>query len=94
MSVLSNSKKWLDAQSEPNTTLRALPSYLALADLKNDNYYKLITVEVPADLSSDTKSKLKVYKGTTLISEQGLPGYPTAIQTLYVDDNAPKIPSR
>lgn len=48
---------------------------------------------MPADLNSDAKSKLKVYKGTTLISEQGLPGYPTAIQTLYVDENEPKIPS-
>ena len=84
----------MDAQSDPNTTLRALPSYLSLADLKNDNYYKLIAVEVPADLNSNEKSKLKVYKGTTLISEQGLPGYPTAIQTLYVDDNEPKIPSQ
>lgn len=89
----SNSKKWLDAQSEHNATLRALPSYLCLADLKNDNYYKLIAVEVPADLNSAEKSKLKVYKGTTLISEQGLPGYPAAIQTLYVDDNQPRVPS-
>lgn len=58
--------------------------------MKNDNYFKLITGEIPIDFQS--KSKLKVYKGTTLVSEQGIPGIPSAVETLYSDELEPKIP--
>lgn len=89
---LRSSKKWLDAQSEQRTTLRVFSTYLSLADLKCDEHFCLITVEIPHDFNSDVKPKLKVYKGTTLISEQNLPGIPSSVQTLYVDENEPKIP--
>lgn len=92
LSIGRTSKKWLDAQSEQNTTLRALPSYLQLVDLKSDDYFRLVTVEIPQSLTSDVKPKLKVYKGTTLISEQNLPGIPSSVRALYVDDREPRIP--
>lgn len=82
----------MDAQSEQQTTLRVQPTYLSMVDLKNDDYFKLVTVEIPQNFDSDVKPKLKVYKGTTLVSEQNLPGIPSNVQTLYVDDNQPKIP--
>lgn len=63
-----------------------------MVDLKNDEYFKLVTVEIPQSLTSDVKPKLKVYKGTTLISEQNLPGIPSSVKTLYTDDHEPKIP--
>lgn len=91
-SKLRTSKKWLDAQSEPNTIHRTFPAYLALVDLKNDDYFKLVTVEIPQSIHSDQKPKLKVYKGTTLISEQNLPGIPSSLKSLFVDDTDYRIP--
>lgn len=69
-----------------------LPSFLSLVDIKNDDYFNLITVEIPQTFDTDEKPKLKVYKGTTLVSEQNLPGIPSNVQTLYVDENQPRIP--
>ncbi|CAO1340392.1 unnamed protein product [Diamesa serratosioi] len=63
---------------------------MTICDLKNDNYYKLIAAEIP--YSIDTKPKLKVYKGSQLINEQGLPGIPSAIEFVYIDECEPKTP--
>lgn len=94
MAIFRTSKKWLDAQSEQNTILRTFPAYLTLVDLKNDDYFKLVIVEIPQNFRSDEKPKLKVYKGTTLISEQTLPGIPSSLKSFYVDDNDPKLPGK
>lgn len=84
----------MDAQSEQITIARTLPAYLTLVDLKNDDYFELVIVEIPKSFKSDDKPKPKVYKGTKLISEQTLPGIPSCVQSLYVDDNDPKIPGK
>ncbi|GAB0098228.1 Bardet-Biedl syndrome 1 [Sergentomyia squamirostris] len=89
MSV-TGSSKWLDAQAEHQAALQTIPSCLSLCDLKNDNYYKLIAAEIPTDLVS--KSHLKVYKGTTLVCEQGLPGIPIAVESFYTEEHEPKVP--
>lgn len=61
--------KWLDAQTEhQNTSLHSIPSCLVLSDLKSDKYYKLVAVDIPVDFPA--KAKLKVFKGTSIISEQ------------------------
>lgn len=89
--------------SDHQTDLRTLPACLSLCDLKSDGYYKLIAADVLAnttdaatteDLPSDVslRSKLKVYKGTALISEQLLPGIAVAVENLYIDDNVPRVP--
>lgn len=88
------SKKWLDAQSEQNTIYRTFPAYLTLVDLKNDDYFKLVIVEIPQSIRSEEKPKLKVYKGTTLVNEQTLPGIPSSLKTFYVDDNVPRLPGK
>lgn len=88
------SKKWLDAQSEQNTIQRTFPAFISLVDLKNDDYFKLVVVEIPQSIRSDDKPKLKVYKGTTLVSEQNLPGIPSSLKSFYVDDSDPKLPGK
>lgn len=62
-----------------------------MCDLKNDNYYKLITAEIPTDIHNE-KSRLKVYKGTTLVNDQGLPNIPSAVVSFYIDEYEPKVP--
>ncbi|XP_035784786.1 Bardet-Biedl syndrome 1 protein homolog isoform X2 [Anopheles albimanus] len=83
--------KWLDAQCDGTAALHTLPSCMTLCDLKNDSYYQLIVVDVPL-LDFDAKPKLKVYKGTNLVSEQHLPGIPCAVESLYISDQEPRIP--
>lgn len=46
--------------------------------------------DIPLDLMA--KPKLKVFKGTSQIAEQGLPGIPSAIQTIYIDEQEPRVP--
>jgi len=59
MSTLEDGEgaKWLSAHSEPDASLRVLPSCMSLADLNGDGDYKLVL----ADLGSGQFSmKLKV----------------------------------
>lgn len=94
LSIIRTSKKWLDAQSEQNTIQRTFPAFISLVDLKNDDYFKLVIVEIPQSIRSDEKPKLKVFKGTTLVSEQNLPGIPSSLKSFYIDDNDPKLPGK
>jgi hypothetical protein len=64
---------------------------MSVCDLKNDDYYKLIAAEIPFSL--DTKPRLRVYKGTQIVNEQGLPGIPSSVQSLYIAESQPKMPS-
>jgi hypothetical protein len=34
-----------------------------------------------------------VFKGTSLASEQGIPGIPSAVTSFYINEPEPKIPS-
>lgn len=65
---------------------------MSVCDLKNDDYFKLIAAEIPFSL--DTKPRLRVYKGTQIVNEQGLPGIPSSVQSLYIDESHPKMPSK
>lgn len=85
-----SASKWLDTQIEGQINVNTIPSCVALCDLKSDNYYKLIVADIPLDFA--TKPKLKVFKGTSQIAEQGLPGIPAAIQTIFIDEQEPRIP--
>lgn len=87
---MSSKVKWLDTQIEGQVSVHTVPSCLSLCDLKSDNYYKLIVADIPLDLK--TKCKLKVFKGTSQVAEQGLPGIPSSIQTLYIDELEPRVP--
>lgn len=65
---------------------------MSVCDLKNDDYYKLIAAEIPFSLVS--KPRLRVYKGTQVVNEQLLPGIPSSVQSLYIDESQPKMPSK
>lgn len=84
--------RWLDAISDGTAGLKTIASCMNVCDLKNDNYYKLIASEIPFEV--DARPRLRVYKGTQVINEQGLPGIPSSVQSLYIDESHPKMPSK
>ncbi|EDS36472.1 BBS1 [Culex quinquefasciatus] len=91
LSKTKATEKWLDAQCDGKAALHTLPACMSLCDLKNDNYYQLVIVDVPL-FDFDAKPKLKVYKGTNLTSEQNLPGIPAAVESFYISEQEPRIP--
>ncbi|XP_063293337.1 Bardet-Biedl syndrome 1 protein [Pelobates fuscus] len=82
--------KWLDAHYDPVAGLNTLSSCIALADLHGDGEYKMVA----ADLGSGPYNmKLKVYKGTSMMSENSLLDLPTGIATFLMDQNEPRTPA-
>lgn len=82
--------KWLSAYSDPLATLYTFTSCMALADLNGDGDHKLII----ADLGTgEYNMKLKVYKGTTLVSENTIIDLPTAVVTFFMDHVEPRVPA-
>lgn len=84
--------RWLDALSDGSAGLKTISSCLSVCDLRNDDYYKLVAAEIP--FSFETKPRLRVYKGTQVLHDQGLPGIPSSVQSLYIDESQPKMPSK
>ncbi|XP_055912088.1 Bardet-Biedl syndrome 1 protein homolog [Eupeodes corollae] len=83
--------KWLEVKEDRPIQVKTLQSCLTLCDLKSDDYIKLVAVDI--SYGGDKKvAKLMVFKGTKLVSEQGLPGIPSAIESLYTDEPPPKTP--
>jgi Bardet-Biedl syndrome 1 protein len=66
---------------------------LTVCDLRSDSYYKLIAAEVPLSLEPKP-ARLRVYKGNQVVNDQALPGYPSSVQSLYIDEIEPKMPSK
>lgn len=64
---------------------------MTLCDLRSDNYNELVVADLTG-LTTDGRAKLKMFKGTTLVSELGLPGLPSAVQSFYIDENSPPVP--
>ncbi|CAH2324987.1 Bardet-Biedl syndrome 1 [Pelobates cultripes] len=82
--------KWLDAHYDPVAGLNTLSSCIALADLHGDGEYKMVA----GDLGSGPYNmKLKVYKGTSMMSENSLLDLPTGIATFLMDQNEPRTPA-
>ncbi|PSN55735.1 Bardet-Biedl syndrome 1 protein [Blattella germanica] len=62
---------------------------MTLADINSDGDYKLII----ADLGTGTTNiKLKVYKGTSLMSESTLMDVPCGVVTFHMDMSEPRVP--
>lgn len=81
---------WLEAHFNPVASLHTFTSCIALADLHADGEYKLVV----ADLGTEQfNMKLKVYKGTTVMSESSLIDLPTAVVTFHMDMNEPRSPA-
>ncbi|XP_033734846.1 Bardet-Biedl syndrome 1 protein homolog isoform X2 [Pecten maximus] len=83
-------EKWLDAYHDPVASLYTLTQCVALSDIQADGDWKLVI----ADLGTGSYDmKLKVYKGTNLMSENAIIDLPTGVVTFYMDILEPRMPA-
>ncbi|XP_060079163.1 Bardet-Biedl syndrome 1 protein homolog [Ylistrum balloti] len=83
-------EKWLDAYHDPVASLYTLTQCVALSDIQADGDWKLVI----ADLGTGSYNmKLKVYKGTNLMSENAIIDLPTGVVTFYMDILEPRMPA-
>uniref|UniRef100_A0A8C5MM93 BBSome complex member BBS1 n=1 Tax=Leptobrachium leishanense TaxID=445787 RepID=A0A8C5MM93_9ANUR len=82
--------KWLDAHYDPVAGLNTFSSCIALADLHGDGDYKMVAGDMG---NGPYNMKLKVYKGTSLLSENSLLDLPTGVATFLMDQNEPRTPA-
>ncbi|EDV24075.1 uncharacterized protein TRIADDRAFT_26650, partial [Trichoplax adhaerens] len=81
---------WLNAHSDPVASLYTFTNCMALADLNGDGDHKLIV----ADLGTGVYDmKLKVWKGTSLVSETTIIDLPTGVCTFHMDATEPRVPA-
>uniref|UniRef100_A0A8C9VZM2 BBSome complex member BBS1 n=1 Tax=Scleropages formosus TaxID=113540 RepID=A0A8C9VZM2_SCLFO len=82
--------RWLDAHYDPVANLYTFSSCIALADLHGDGENKLVV----GDLGTGACNiKLKVYKGTSLVSENTLLDLPTGLVSFHMDQHEPRTPA-
>lgn len=91
--LVRKSIHWLDALSDGSAGLTTISSCITVCDLQSNNYYKLIAAEIPLSLEGKPP-RLRVYKGNQVVNDQALPGYPSSVQSLYIDEIEPKMPSK
>lgn len=85
-----NISKWLNAHYDPLATLYTFSSCMCLVDLQGDGDYKLII----ADLGTGSYNmKLKVYKGTNLLSEHTIIDIPTGVVAFHMNTGDTKAPA-
>ncbi|KAG8563635.1 hypothetical protein GDO81_016157 [Engystomops pustulosus] len=84
------SSKWLDAHYDPVAGLNTFSSCIALADLHGDGDFKMVAGDIG---SGPFNMKLKVYKGTSLMSENALLDMPTGVAAFLMDQNEPRTPA-
>ncbi|XP_048522412.1 Bardet-Biedl syndrome 1 protein homolog isoform X2 [Dendroctonus ponderosae] len=63
---------------------------MVLADVAGTGDYHLVLTDLK--FNQDTKCRLKVYKGTLLVSDQPLPDIPSSVVSFYADQLEPRIP--
>lgn len=82
--------KWLDAHYDPVAGLYTFSSCVDLADLSGDGENRLLV----GDLGSGSSGmKLKVYRGTVLMSESTLLDLPAGLVAFFMDLHEPRIPA-
>ncbi|XP_032090335.1 Bardet-Biedl syndrome 1 protein isoform X2 [Thamnophis elegans] len=84
------SSKWLDAYYDPVANLHTFTSCVTLADLHGDGDHKLVVGNFGW---TGHEMKLKVYQGTTLLSENTLPDLPTSVVSFLTELHEPRIPA-
>ncbi|XP_031168057.1 Bardet-Biedl syndrome 1 protein [Sander lucioperca] len=91
METAGDGGKWLDAHYDPVANLFTFSSCVALADLSGDGERRLVA----GDLGSGGAGamKLKVYRGTALMSESALLDLPAGLAAFFMDLNEPRIPA-
>ncbi|XP_062892243.1 Bardet-Biedl syndrome 1 protein [Mobula hypostoma] len=82
--------KWLDAHYDPVANVFTFSSCVALADLQGDGENKLIIGDLG---TGQYNAKLKVYKGTSMVSEHALMDLPTGVIAFLMDTNEPRTPA-
>ncbi|KAK6466198.1 Bardet-Biedl syndrome 1 protein-like protein isoform X1 [Huso huso] len=82
--------KWLDAHYDPVANLNTFSSCIALADLNGDGESKLVVGDLG---TGGCNMKLKVYKGTTLMTDNTLLDLPTGLTAFLMDQNEPRTPA-
>ncbi|XP_062128230.1 Bardet-Biedl syndrome 1 protein homolog [Drosophila sulfurigaster albostrigata] len=85
---------WLhvDIGEETPLLLSTLSSCMTLSDVQCDGYVRLLAADISLEDDDEPSAKLKVFRGLKLKQEQSLPGIPTAIESLYIDETEPKTP--
>ncbi|KAM9424178.1 BBSome complex member BBS1 [Pholidichthys leucotaenia] len=82
--------KWLDAHYDPVAGLYTFSSCVDLADLSGDGESRLVV----GDLGLGSLGmKLKVYRGTALMSESALLDLPAGLVAFFMDLHEPRIPA-
>ncbi|XP_076616948.1 BBSome complex member BBS1 [Chaetodon auriga] len=82
--------KWLDAHYDPVAGLYTFSSCVDLADLSGDGESRLVVGDLG---SGSTGMKLKVYRGTALMSESTLLDLPAGLVAFFMDLHEPRIPA-
>ncbi|XP_065062005.1 Bardet-Biedl syndrome 1 protein homolog [Rhopilema esculentum] len=89
-SYSEGSSVWLNAHYNPVASIYTFTSCTALADLNADGEHKLIVADLGTGASN---MKLKVFKGTSLVTESTIIDLPTSVCTFHMDMNEPKTPA-
>ncbi|XP_046994984.1 Bardet-Biedl syndrome 1 protein homolog [Schistocerca americana] len=80
---------WLDAFTDAHAGIYTFSHCITMADINGDGDYKLII----ADLGTGSSNiRLKVYKGTSLMTESVLTEAPTGVVSVYMDTNENHVP--
>uniref|UniRef100_A0A3Q1GLI0 BBSome complex member BBS1 n=2 Tax=Acanthochromis polyacanthus TaxID=80966 RepID=A0A3Q1GLI0_9TELE len=82
--------KWLDAHYDPVAGLYTFSSCVDLADLSGDGESRLVVGDLGLGGSG---MKLKVYRGTALMSESTLLDLPAGLVAFFMDLHEPRIPA-
>ena len=76
---------WISALYDPVAQIKCHSSTIELANLAGDGDNCLIT--------ADSDMRLRVFKGTALVSDHALLGLPVALCAFYPDIHRPRIPT-
>ncbi|KAF0976347.1 hypothetical protein FDP41_004653 [Naegleria fowleri] len=91
-----NNHVWINAWYDPLATVTAMSQCMMFCDINGDGDYKLVAATSGKNPLESKKTKqthrLRVYKGTGIISENILLEEPVAIASYYTDYQSPKRP--
>jgi hypothetical protein len=76
---------WLNAWEDPVANLPITSARMCLADVTGAGEVDLLAV--------DNANRIRVYRGTSLVSETLLLGSPAAIAPVYLDEKHPAVPA-
>ncbi len=76
---------WLNAWEDPVANLPITSSRMCLADVTGSGEVDFLAV--------DNANRIRVYRGTSLMSETLLLGAPAAVMPVYLDEKQPVMPA-